>query len=259
MKPENVKRATALLAAAWRENRQIEPLPVAIRPETPAEGYRLQAAILRELGVALAGWKVGATGTIARKLLKARGPFAGAILEGRVLKTGAAIPSEAYPMRGLEGEIAFRLGKDLPARAKPYGMAEVTRAIASVHPAIEIVSSRWSVWPGVGLPSLIADHGSNAALVVGRPFADPAALDFLQLPVSMQVDGQEVGKGVGADVIGGPHASLLWLANLLRRSVGLQAGQLVSTGTCTGLFKAPAKSRVAARYGGKTRVELNFT
>lgn len=257
MKAENTNRAAAILAAAWRENRAIEPLPEDIRPKTPAEAYRIQAATMKVIGVEVAGWKVGATGTVARKLLKARGPFAGAILAGRVHGTGAEIKSDAYPMRGLEGEIAFRLGKDLKPRAKPYGMAEVKRAIATVHPAIEIVSSRWSLWPGVGLPSLIADHGSNAALVLGRAFAD-AEMDLDGLPVSMTVDGQEVGKGVGADVIGGPHASLLWLANLLRRGPGLKAGQIVSTGTCTGLFKAPARSKVAARYGGKVRVELTF-
>ena len=257
MKTENTNRAAALLAAAWRENRSIEPLAEDIRPRTPAEAYKVQSALMKTLGLEVAGWKVGATGTIARKLLKARGPFAGAILAGRVFKTGAEIDSGAYPMRGLEGEIAFKLGKDLPARAKPYGMAEVKRAIASVHPAIEIVSSRWSVWPGVGLPSLIADHGSNAALVLGRPFAD-AGMDLARLPVSMTVDGQEIGKGTGADVIGGPHASLLWLANLLRRGPGLKAGQIVSTGTCTGLFKAPAKAKVEARYGGKVRVALTF-
>jgi len=257
MKAETTNRIAALLAAAWRENRVIEPLAEDIRPKTPAEAYKLQAAIMKSLGLEVAGWKVGATGSVARKLLKARGPFAGAILAGRIYKTGAEIPSEAYPMRGLEGEIAFKLGKDLPARAKPYTMAEVKRAIASVHPAIEIVSSRWALWPGVGLPSLIADHGSNAALVIGRPFAD-GDIDLDQLAVSMSVDGQEVGKGTGADVIGGPHASLLWLANLLRRGTGLTAGQIVSTGTCTGLFKAAAKTKVAARYAGKVRVELTF-
>jgi 2-keto-4-pentenoate hydratase len=258
MKAENTKRAAALLAAAWREGRTIDPLPEDIRPRTPAEAYRLQAEIMKLLGEKVAGWKVGATGTGARKLLKARGPFAGAILAGRVFKTGVAIPSDAYPMRGLEGEIAFKLGKDLPPRAQPYSMVQVKRAIASVHPAIEIVSSRWSQWPGVGLPSLIADHGSNGALVLGRPFAGAGPqLDALQ--VSLSVDGGEVGKGTGADVIGGPHASLLWLANLLRRGPGLQAGQILSTGTCTGLFKAPAKAKVAAAYGGKVRVEFTFS
>lgn len=258
MKAENVKRAATLLADAWRANKVIDPLPEDIRPKTPAEAYRMQAEIMKLLGEKVAGWKVGATGTGARKLLKARGPFAGAIFAGRVFKTGASIPSNEFPMRGLEGEIAFKLAKDLPARAKPYSMAEVKRAVGSVHPAIEIVSSRWSQWPGVGLPSLIADHGSNAALVLGRPFSG-AGPTLASLAVSMAVDGQEVGKGTGADVIGGPHESLLWLANLLRRGPGLKAGQIVSTGTCTGLFKAPAKSRVAASYGGKVRVELTFS
>ena len=36
------------------------------------------------------------------------------------------------------------------------------------------------------------------------------------------------------------------------------SGQIVSTGTCTGLFKAAAKTKIAASYGGKVRVAFDF-
>ena len=166
--------------------------------------------------------------------------------------------SGAHPMRGLEAEIAFRLGKDLPPRARPYTMAEVRRAVASVHPAVEIVSSRWTDWLAVGLHSVVADHGANGALVVGRPLSGGTELDLDRLEVEMRVDGATVGKGTGAAVIGGPHGSLLWLANLLRRRGGLKAGEYVSTGTCTGLVKAPADAAVVALYAGKPRVSFRF-
>lgn len=258
MNKESLHRAARILIDAWQDGTLIGPLPEACRPRTLAEANRLQDHIARELGAEVGGWKVGATGTGARKLLKARGPFAGRVFAGRIFASGAAIPSEAYPLRALEGEIAFKLGKDLPGRATPYRMADVKKAIAGVHPAVEIVSPRWTEWLSVGLPSLVADHGANGALVLGKAFSKGTELDLDAMGVEMRVDGKPVGKGTGADVIGGPHASLLWLANALRRRGGLKAGQIVSTGTCTGVFKAPPKSSVAALYGGKVRVEFAF-
>ena len=258
MKKETIEEAAQLLAAAWRAGKALDALPVSCRPKTAAEAYAIQEAAASALGEKVAGWKVGATGKMARKLLKTRLPFAGRVYASRVLKTGATIPSDSHPMRGLEAEIAFRLGKDLPPRAKPYTLAEVKRAIASVHPAVEIVSSRWTDWLAVGLPSVIADHGANGALVIGRPLAEGAVRALDTLAVEMRVNDTVVGKGTAADVIGGPHGSLLWLANLLRRRGGLKAGQYVSTGTCTGLVKAAPGSKVAAVYGGKVRVAFDF-
>lgn len=258
MKPEAAKRAAAILSEAWQDGRQLEALPNSCRPSSLAEAYRIQDLFAAATRAEVGGWKVGATGTMALKLLKARGPFAGRVFTGRIFASGVKIPSEAYPLRGLEGELAFKLAKDLPPRVKPYGLAEVKRAVGSVHPAIEIVAPRWSDWLAVGLPSLIADQGANAALVVGKPLANGPQLDLDKLAVEMRVDGNVVGKGVGADVLGGPYASLLWLANHLRKRGGLQAGQLVTTGTCTGLAKAPPKSSIAAAYGGRIRVELSF-
>ena len=42
-------------------------------------------------------------------------------------------------MRGIEAEVAFRLGRDLPPRAAPYTRAEVMAALATAHPAIEVL------------------------------------------------------------------------------------------------------------------------
>lgn len=258
MKPEHARRAATILTEAWQDGHQLPALPESCRPRSLAEAYRIQDLFAAATEAEVGGWKVGATGTMALKLLKARGPFAGRVFTGRIFATGAKIPADAYPMRGLEGELAFKLAKDLPARVKPYGLAEVKRAIGSVHPAIEIVAPRWSDWLAVGLPSLVADQGANAALVVGKPLANGLKADLDKLAVEMRVDDKTVGKGTGADVLGGPYASLLWLANHLRRRGGLKAGQYVSTGTCTGLVKAPPKSKVAATYGGRVRVELSF-
>ena len=79
-----------------------------------------QAATAEALGEKVAGWKVGATGTGARKLLKARGPFAGRVYASRVLKPGAAIVRQAI------GEMRHRAERQMRARiaAIPDGTYE---------------------------------------------------------------------------------------------------------------------------------------
>ena len=44
-------------------------------------------------------------------------------------------------MRGVEAEIAFLIGKDLPPRPSPYTRDELVGSIASCHPAIELLES----------------------------------------------------------------------------------------------------------------------
>jgi 2-keto-4-pentenoate hydratase len=44
----------------------------------------------------------------------------------------------------------------------------------------------------------------------------------------------------------------------LRTRGGLAAGQLISTGTCTGLFKAEPGAKAQAWFNNKQAVALNF-
>ncbi|HEX2114663.1 MAG TPA: hydratase, partial [Alphaproteobacteria bacterium] len=162
-----MSEAVLRLADAWQIGNLLPELPVYCRPRTSAEAYRIQDLLAEELGVPVGGWKIGCTSAAARKILKSRGPFAGRIFAPRIFESGVTLPGSAYPMRGLEGEFAFRLKKALPPRRRAYTLREVTDAVGSLHPAIEIVDSRFTDWLKVGVPSLIADQGCNGALVLG--------------------------------------------------------------------------------------------
>src|SRR6266446_101837 len=53
-------------------------------------------------------------------------------------------PAKTQRLFGIEAEIAFRLARDLPKRDKPYTRDEIVAAIASMHPAIELVDTRFA-------------------------------------------------------------------------------------------------------------------
>jgi len=59
--------------------------------------------------------------------------------------------------------------------------------------------------------------------------------------------------------MGHPLTSLTWLANWLReRGLGLAAGEIVSTGTCTGHFFAEPGDRLEVEYGPLGRVVVDY-
>ena len=78
----------------------------------------------------------------------------------------------------------------------------------------------------------MADDFFAAGCVLGKPVSRAAAPDLLDVVGIAFINGVEVGRGTGADVLGHPHAALAWLANHLaagRKS--LRAGQIVLTGS----------------------------
>jgi 2-keto-4-pentenoate hydratase len=258
MKKKDLQRAAAILADAWQMGTELIELPEECRPRSVAAGMQLQDALAEQLGFEVAGWKIGCTSDYAQKLLKTDGPFAGRVFAPRLNRNGAILPGPAYQMRGLEGEFAFVMGKDLKPRKRPYTRAEVKDAVAELRLAIEVVDSRFTDWLGVGTPCLIADMGCNAALVVSEPVKGWKKIDLTKATAKMKVDGKVVGSGKGADALGDPLLALTWLANLLRERQGLKVGQIVSTGTCTGFYKAPEKAKVVGDFGKLGKVSLTF-
>ena len=267
LSPEACRRAAELLLAARRNLSPIPALPEGCRPATAAEGYAIQAALRAARGGELAGFKIGATSQTAQTLLATEEPFHGCLFADGVHDSPATLIAEDTNFRLIEPEFAFRLGADLPARSAPYGRAELVQAIASLHPAFEVVTSAFgAAWTGAGLPQLIADNGVHARLVLGPAMADWADLDLADQEVVFESDGAEVGRGRGANALGHPLNALAWLADLgvladpvTRVRRGLRAGDLITTGLVTPFAYAEAGTALRADYGPLGVVELAFS
>ena len=251
--------AVGWLAEAWRTGLRLAELPESCRPRTPADGYRVQDALTAELGIPVGGWKVGATGAAARKLLGARGPFAGRVFAPRIFASGITLPAGMYQTRGLEAEIAFKLGADLAPRKRPYTAKDVGEAVAQAHLAIEIVDLRFAkTASAVGIANLIADQGANGALILGPAIKRWRSVDLAKATATMRVNDQAVGEGTGAGVLGNPLNALAWLANHRRSRGGLAKGQVVTTGTLTGIYRAAPGDRAVADFAKLGAVAVSF-
>jgi 2-keto-4-pentenoate hydratase len=228
-------------------------------PKTKDEAYAIQDAIVQLSGLHRRGYKVGSTSKEAQRLLSTDEPGAGPLLEPYVHASPAHITIAPAQMPAIEGEFVFRLGRDLPWRPDPYTMSEVVTAIDGVAGAIEVVGTRFSGGlGGKGRLLTTADCGVNIAFATGAwtPFSGQ---DLRQHAVTMRVNGVEKGAGTGSRALGDPLNVMLWLVNhQSTRRVGLKAGEIVSTGTCTGLDPVQPGDLACADFGTLGAVEIVF-
>jgi 2-keto-4-pentenoate hydratase len=113
-----------LLLEARQSGRRIEALPTELIPATAAAAYEVQALVAARLG-SIAGWKVGAASPTAEITCAP-------LFASLVAPSPARFLARQFPLGGIEGELAFRLGRALPPRAEAYGEDEVWAAVATL-------------------------------------------------------------------------------------------------------------------------------
>jgi 2-keto-4-pentenoate hydratase len=241
--------AAAILWEAWQRGTRLSSLPAHCRPRDRAEGYAIQSELIRISAQQVAGWKIAAMSLAGQRHLNVDGPLAGPLLADRLVAAGSTIDLRGNQMRLAEAEFAFRMAAPLPPRGSPYSCDEVTSAVASLHPAIELPDSRYADVTAVGAPQLIADAACAWRATVGEPVSlDWRGIDLDAHAVAVFKDDQLCAEGRGENV-GGPLRALTWIANeLAAYGGGLRAGDLVITGTCV--------EPVPVAPGGRLRVDF---
>jgi len=234
------------------------------RPQTRAEGYRIQALWPTVSRNEVVGWKIAATSQAGREHIGVRGPLAGRILASRVYSDGDWVTTLGNGMRVAEPEFGFAMARDLAPRGRPYPVDQVLAAVDTVFPSIELPSSRFADFVKAGEAQLLADNSCAGRFVFGsQSRVDWRDHDFRVHEVrAIVVRGgrtiqQRVGKGEA--VLGDPRDALTWLVNELSQlGVTLRAGQVVSTGTCMTPLPIEPGDSVDADYGVLGRVRLTF-
>lgn len=228
--------------------RAVESLGV--EPGSLACGYRIQDVGHRLHGDELVGWKAGCTTAASQKFFGVSSPVAGRYRRRHVLDAPAQVAaSEFVTAPHLEVEVGLRLLADIDgAPLDAMQLADAVEAFA----AIEVVAARLSAFPMVGAPALVADNVVGARMIVGPTLdLDLAGIRSLDAtPIRLIIDGDEVAAGTGADALGHPLAVLAWLAgHAAERGAPLRSGELVITGTCTGLVPARRNAEHVGRVG----------
>ena len=261
-----IDRASAAAAADLLERHReagtrIAELPPGERPRDRAEGYAVQAQVMRHTRSPLYGWKIAATSEAGQRHINVKGPMAGRLLAERVLPDGATLPLAGNLMRVIELELAFRMGRDLAPRSTPYTSDEVLAAVSSLHPALEIPDSRYQDFVAVGEAQLIADNACAHLFILGPAVrSDWRAVDLAAHRVWAEVAGKSTQEGRGANVLGDPRLAMAWIANELSGlGITLAAGEVVTTGTCVVPIPVVPGDRVLAHFGAFGEMSASFS
>ncbi len=262
---ELIDLAARLVQARVPANAPLLPDAAELPRDLPL-AYRLQEAVVRQTAAGGAGhpwgWKIALASQAAQRWHGVTQPVRGRMFAGGLRQSPARLPAGRYRPCLIEPEIAFTLGRELPPRTRTYSLAEVTAAVATLHPAMEIASSAYGEtrWYDAPLGAMVADNVSHAGLILGEGRRDFARFDLTALRVEVWVDGRRHGVGSSANALGNPLLSLTWLANSLSRDgQGLRQGEVVTTGLLTPYVELKPGQRAAAFYGpfGSCRVQLD--
>lgn len=225
-------RAAEVIRFCWSAGDAVDYVKGDLWPDTPEEGYKIQALLAKMRREPVLGWKIAATAIAGRDHINVDRPLAGRLFQSICHADGAVMPFGRNRMAVAEVEFAFTLGGDLPPRETPYTEDEVVDTIRSLHPGLEFPDSRFTDFTLPGTAGLIADNACAANFVLGAPTEiefDPRVLADHQ--TALFVNDEEVTRGCGGDALDGPLNALVWIANTLSElGVGLEAGQFVTTG-----------------------------
>lgn len=235
------------LARARAQASLLDPEPWRNSVTGVEDSYRVQSQLATLDGNDVRGWKVTALKPEQQRGYASSKPVAGALLAPFVHAAPATLSAAQFVAPLLECEVAFLLGKDLPARPRPYERDEIEAAIEAIVPVMEIADCRWPA----DAPDLLklADSMGNGAFITGRPLRDWRRLDLTSLTVTLTCDGSDVERGSSARILGNPLLAVLALANAQPLPAGgLKRGQIVTTGSCTTPVP-PRSGNYVANYG----------
>lgn len=256
-------RAAQILAEARCSRGLVEPLPLDCRPDSVAEALaiqeRLHGLLAEQAPGPRVGYKIGCTSKAMQTYLGIDHPSSGGLFKGSLQSSPAEVSLSDYRRLGIELEIAVRLGRDLPQRAEPYTTGDAAAAVEACFGSIELVDDRYSDWPTMGTPSLVADDFFSAGCIIGAA-TEYAALENLdQERCELFTDDFSTAIGYGRDILEHPLKALRWLANNAPFAEGLRAGQVITLGSVVRTQWLERPCRIVAHYANLGGVGLTVT
>jgi 2-keto-4-pentenoate hydratase len=240
----------AAIAQSLVQARRRHPHCLATAPTLPdaSMAYAVQDAVAQS-----SGW-FGDAGPLH---WKSGGASREAVLTHAPLPPAGVWPSPAdgrgwpFALRGIEAELALRLGQDVDADlAAGLDVAAALRLVDAMCVSIEVVDSRWA--EGLAAPALarLADLQSHGALVLG-PWLPFAARDWSAQTCRVTVGNRPAREFRGSHALGDPAFVLpQWLRHATRAGEVVRAGSVVTTGTWCGLLEAAAGEFVDVAFPG---------
>ena len=221
------------------------------------QGYDVQFELLKRRkvqGDVHVGWKVGLTSRAMQLQQGVHEPCLGHLVEAGHGCSPATFRFDDLMAPGFENELCIRLGAPLDGDATAQS---ARAAIDAIAPAIEVVEKRGVF--NADLALALAGNAQQRAFVTGEfvPLADDA--DPAAVEVEVFVNGRSQERASGAEVLGSPINSVVWLAQKLATfGHSLHPGDLIMSGSFTRQYGIAKGDRIRAAFSGLGAVEIEF-
>ncbi|MDO8778292.1 MAG: fumarylacetoacetate hydrolase family protein [Burkholderiaceae bacterium] len=219
--------------------------------------YSIQSASIQlrvARGERRTGVKMGFTSRAKMVQMGVHDMIWGRLTDAMAEEDGGQVSLGRFVHPRVEPELAFLLGKPLPAGAS---LAQALDAVIAIAPALEIIDSRFENFR-FSLEDVVADNASSSGYVIG-PWQDPHQ-DFSNLGLIMSVNGAPRQVGSTAGILGNPLRSLVAAARLSAEAgEPLQEGWLVMAGGATAAEPLKPGQHISLEMQGLGRVEFNTT
>jgi 2-keto-4-pentenoate hydratase len=209
-----------------------------------------------QAGEKLAGFKIGFTNLAVREKMGLPDSTYGYLMDTMLLKSGVKVTMSDLIAPKIECEICFKL--KAPLKGKELSTEQVIQATEGVSASFEICDARIKDWK-CPYNDFFADNGFSARVVLYGGWKSADGLDFLNEKVILTQDGKELAQGTGTLAMGHPAKAVAWLAGKLAdRGKGLEAGQIVMTGTLTPILPIEKGATYVAKFSTLGEVTATF-
>lgn len=221
------------------------------RPADLASAYAIQDQALSQWNREVGGWKVGRINPPADSQLGANRLVGPAFTDAIRFATDEPAVFRVFEggFAAVEAEFMLRLApQDGPL---PADREEAMDWIDEIRIGIEIASSPYAAINADGPCVTVSDHGNNAGLLLGPVVPQDVWPRLDEIDVTLDIEGQQVGRATTATMLGGPFAATVFLLqNLHQRGIAPQAGWWISSGAITGVHEVAQGQSSVARFDG---------
>ncbi len=227
------------LYEALRSGSTLQPLTDRESEITIEDAYHISLRMVNlrvdQDGEKIIGKKIGVTSKPVQDMLGVFQPDFGFLTDRMEYPDAAEIPIAGTLIAPrAEGEIAFRLNKDLVGPGVTE--ADVLDATETIIPCFEIVDSRIDDWK-IKIQDTVADNASCGVYVLGKNEVDPRDYDLPNLKMTIYKHGEFHSEGLGSAVQGNPLTAVAWLANTLGEfGIPFKAGEVILSGSLAPLI-----------------------
>ena len=237
MDADQEKRIAREIFEAHQSRQGFQALRGADAPENLETAYRIQDEVDRLFQAEgdagpMGGHKIALTSKVIQELCGVDQPAYGAVLAKSIRRSPATVKAADFIRLGLEFEVAFEIGRDVPRQEAGYDRTSIAAFVGSCMPAFELIEDRAADYKDLDAASILTDRCWCGGVVLGAPLSDWRDLDLANAQGRLTWNDEQIDKGLAGDALGHPLEGLAWIANhLISRGKSLRQGDIVITGS----------------------------